>query len=54
MSNVYHNIQSDLPRSFNDRDVHHKLIGGVEAPKISKEKAVTTALIALQLTFWPH
>ena len=54
MSNVYHNIQSDLPRSFNDRDVYHKRIGGVEAPKISKEKTVTTALIALQLTFWPH
>ena len=54
MSNVYHSIQSDIPRSFNDRDVHHKRTGGVEAPKISKEKAATTALIALQLTFWPH
>ena len=49
-SNVYHNVQGDLPGSFNDRDVHHECTGGVKAPKISKEKTTTTALNALQLT----
>ena len=49
-SNVYHNVQGHLPGSFSDRDVHHECTGGVEAPKISKEKAATATLNALHLT----
>ena len=46
MSNVYHNVQGDLPGNFSDREVHHERTGGVEVPKISKKKVATTALNA--------
>ena len=47
-------IQGNIPGNPIDTDKHYKKHRTDGSPKISKEKATTTLLNALQLTLWPH
>ena len=47
-------VDGDVLRSSAGTDKHCKNRSTEGSPKISKEKAATTALNALQLTFWLH
>ena len=47
-------VQRNVPGNSVDTDKHYKNIGQGGSPKIFKEKAATTALNVLQLTFWLH
>ena len=52
--NMWSAVDGDVLRSSAGTDKHCKNRSTEGSPKISKEKAATTALNALQLTFWLH
>ena len=48
------NVQGNIPGSLVGIDRNDRDMGKGEVLKISRKKAATTALNALQLLFWPH